>query len=213
MTINSWIHKEDSDKKIEKTKKLKKDLDKKSLENQKKKKEEVEILEKAEDNLFELQEMLDDWVLDYKTEDLVEDIVEFDFISQSEIDEIFDKIDEIENSKDIDNVIPKDLRITKEDYKKSLKDDEYRLQTIQKVNSALWIIVRKINPKSWVWINIMGWFLYALDKKLVKIQWNQIDLKNSLKNIELKKFWDKEKNLSFFQKIINFINEVLNSKK
>ncbi|NDK08834.1 hypothetical protein EOM39_06360 [Candidatus Gracilibacteria bacterium] len=155
--------------------------------------------------------MLEDGVLDYKTEELVEDIVEFDFITQSEIDEIFDKIDEIENTKDIDKILPDNLRITKEEYKKALNDDDFRVHTIQKVNNALGVIVRKINPKSGIGINIMGGFLYAIDRKLVKVQGNNIDVKNSLKRIDKKKFGDKDKNLSLFQKIVNFIKEIFNS--
>lgn len=208
---NPWVFKEDSDKKNEKLKKNEQEIKEKSLKESKKKKEEIEIQEKAEDNLFELKEMLEDWVLDYKTEELVEDIVEFEFISQSEIDEIFDKIDQIENSKDIDKVLPKSLRITKEEYKKALQDDGARVQTIKKVNSALSIIVREITPKSWVWINIIWWFLYSIDKKLAKVQEHHIDIKNSLKKVDLNKFWDKDKNLSLFQKIVNFIKEIFNS--
>lgn len=211
MTINSWIHKEDSDKKNEKVKKKEQEIKEKSLKEIKKKKEEIEIAEKAEDNLFELKEMLEDWVLDYKTEELVEDIVESEFISQSEMEEIFDKIDQIESTKDIDKIIPKALRITKEEYKKALKDDDTRTKAIVKVNAALAIIVRKINPKSSVWISIMGGFLYAIDKKLIKVQEHNIDVKNSLKNIDIKKFWDNDKDLSFFQKILNFIKDVFNS--
>jgi len=211
MTINPWVFKEDSDKKNEKQEKKKQEIKEKSLNESKKKKEEIDIQEKAEDNLFELKEMLEDWVLDYKTEELVEDIVEFEFITQSEIDEIFDKIDEIENTKDIDKILPDNLRITKEEYKKALTDDDFRVQTIQKVNNALWVIVRKINPKSWIGINIMWWFLYAIDRKLVKVQWNNIDVKNSLKGIDKKKFWRYEKDLSLFQKIVNFIKEIFNS--
>ncbi len=208
---NPWVFKEDSDKKNEKLKKKQQEIKEKSLDESKKKKEEIDIQEKAEDNLFELKEMLEDWVLDYKTEELVEDIVEFEFITQSEIDEIFDKIDEIESTKDIDKILPENLRITKDEYKKALSDDIFRVQTIQKVNNALWVIVRKINPKSWIGINIMWWFLYAIDRKLVKVQWNNIDVKNSLKGIDKKKFWDKDKNLSLFQKIVNFIKEIFNS--
>lgn len=208
---NPWIFKEDSDKEKEKLKKKEQEIKEKSLKESKKKKEEIDIQEMAEDNLFELKEMLEDWVLDYKTEELVEDIVEFEFISQSEIDEIFDKIDEIESTKDIDSIIPKAFRISKEDYKKALKDDEFRIKTIGKVNSALSIIIREINPKSWIWINIMWWFLYAIDKKLMKLQWNHIDVKNSLKKVDEKKFWKYEKNLSFFQKIMNFIKDVFNN--
>jgi len=211
MSINSGILKEESDKNIDKTKKKESEINKEKLEKVKKQKEKIEVQEQAESNLYELKNMLDKWVLDDKTEDLVEDIVDFDLISQKEIEEIFDKIDEIESTKDIDHILPKTLRITKEDYKNSLSNDDIRKKTIQKLNSALSIIVRKINPNSWVGISIFWWFLYAIDKKLVKVQENNIDIKNSLKNIDKNKFPNKDGDLNFFQKFYNFIKEIFNS--
>lgn len=205
MTIDSWIIKEDDDKKSQK-----KILDKPSKKI-KKKNEEIDIQEKAEDNLSELKQMLDKWELDESTEDLVEDIVNIESISQKEIEEIFDKIDEIESTRDIDELLPKEFRITKDDYKKSLNNDIYRAETIQKINSALSIIVPRITKKSWVWMNIFWSFLLVLDKKLVKIQEHSIDIKNSLKKVDKKIFLEKEKKSSFFRKIIEFIKEVYNS--
>lgn len=206
MTIDSWIFKEDDDKKKEKIKKKEIEAINKSLKENKKK--EIDIHEKAEDNLFELKQMVDKWIFDKKTEELVEDIVNIDSISQSEIEEIFDKIDEIESTKDIDEILPKELRITKNDYKKSLIDDNYRTETIQKLNSSLSIIVNRIAPKWWVWMHIFWWFLLGLDKKLVKIQENSIDIKNSLKKVDEKTILEKKENLSFFQKILKFIKEI-----
>lgn len=206
MTIDSWIFKEDDDKKKEKIKKNEKEAINKSLKENKKK--EIDIHEKAEDNLFELKQMVDKWIFDKKTEELVEDIVNIDSISQSEIEEIFDKIDEIESTKDIDEILPKELRITKNDYKKSLIDNDYRAETIKKLNLSLSIIVKKITPKQWVWMHILWWFLLGLDKKLVKIQENSIDIKNSLKKVDEKTILEKKENLSFFQRILKFIKEI-----
>lgn len=211
MSINSWILKEESDKNNEKLKKKEAEINKENLEKSKKQKEKIEVQEQAENNLYELKNMLDKWVLDDRTEDLVEDIVEFDVISQKEIEEIFDEIEEIENTKDIDKVIPKTFRITKDDYKKSLTDEVTRKHTIKKINSALSIIVTKINPKSSVWMNIIWWFLYVIDKKLVKIQENHIDIKNSLNKVEEKSSWKKYVKKSLGQKIIDFFREVINS--
>ncbi len=54
----------------------------------------------------------------------------------------------MEEIKNIDNYIPKELRITREDYSKALSDDIFRVQTITKLDSALTIIANKINPDS-----------------------------------------------------------------
>ncbi|MDD3302135.1 MAG: hypothetical protein PHN31_01140 [Candidatus Gracilibacteria bacterium] len=211
MSINSGILKEESDKNNEKLKKKEAEINKENLEKSKKQKEKIEVQEQAENNLYELKNMLDKGVLDDRTEDLVEDIVEFDVISQKEIEEIFDEIEEIENTKDIDKVIPKTFRITKDDYKKSLTDEVTRKHTIKKINSALSIIVTKINPKSSVGMNIIGGFLYVIDKKLVKIQENHIDIKNSLNKVEEKSSGKKYVKKSLGQKIIDFFREVINS--
>jgi hypothetical protein len=54
----------------------------------------------------------------------------------------------MEEIKDIDQYIPDELRISKEDYSKALTDDIFRVQTITKLDSALTLIANKINPDS-----------------------------------------------------------------
>jgi len=103
-----------------------------------------------------------------------------------EIEEIFTKIDEIEEIKDIDKYLPKENRISKEEYTKAIYDDIFRIQTLIKIKTALAILSTQINPENWFWINIFKWFLLVLDKNLIKIQENHIDIKNSLESIDLK---------------------------
>lgn len=207
--VNIWVLKEKESDNEKRKKKEIREIKEKDLSEAKKKKETIDTYEKAEKNLFELKQMLDKWILDDKTEDLVEDIIDFNVISQEEIDDIFKKIDEIESTKDIDNILPKDLRITKDEYKKALKDKIARKIALNKINNALSIIVRKINPKFGIWLNIMWWFLYTIDKKLVSIQENNIDVKNSLKKVDKNKSWSKKEKLSFFGFIKKFIKDFI----
>jgi hypothetical protein len=54
----------------------------------------------------------------------------------------------MEDIKDIDKYIPKELRITHDEYSKALHDDIFRVQIITKLDSALTLISRQINPDS-----------------------------------------------------------------
>jgi hypothetical protein len=69
-------------------------------------------------------------------------------IDENIIKEIFDKIDELDEVKDINKYIPEELRISKEDYLKALTDDIFRVQIITKLDSSLTLIANKINPDS-----------------------------------------------------------------
>ena len=59
-------------------------------------------------------------------------------------------------------------------------------------------------------MNLFSGFLSILDKNLILIQENTIDIKESLKEIDKKKFPKKEDKRTFWQKIIDFIKEIFN---
>jgi hypothetical protein len=65
-----------------------------------------------------------------------------------DIEVIFQKIDEIENMEKIDEYLPKEYRITKEEYKKALIDGIFRTQMLTKIDVALTIIYNQINPEA-----------------------------------------------------------------
>ena len=54
--------------------------------------------------------------------------------------EIFDNIDKIEDIKDIDNYLPSDLRVTKDQYQQAMVNEVYRTQTLVKIKTALTIL-------------------------------------------------------------------------
>jgi hypothetical protein len=89
-----------------------------------------------------MKEMVNDKDLELSLDQvqLIEKIIKNDEISQEQIDEILEKIDEIEKTENIDKYLPKEFRITSEEYKKALNDDIFRLQTITKINTALTIL-------------------------------------------------------------------------
>jgi hypothetical protein len=97
-----------------------------------------------------LEQLLDDENTNISIEDadLLKKVVEGAPISQEEIEEILEKIDEIENNDEVDKYIPQEFRITSEDYKQSLTDDIKRVKTITKLDTSLTILANHINPDS-----------------------------------------------------------------
>ncbi len=186
MSIESGKYKEE-EKKKKKISEKEKTFEKKKKLDLNKNKEKFKNFENSEKELNKLKTLLEEWKLDESTKQLIEKIVESDSISAEEIQEIFDKIDEIENDDNISKYLPQEFRITKDEYKKSLTSDIVRLQTLIKLSTALTILSNQINPDSSMWLNLFSGFIAVLDKNLIKIQENNIDIKNSLQKVENKK--------------------------
>lgn len=96
--------------------------------------------------------------------------------------EIFEKIDEIENMEDIDEYIPKDMRITKEEYAAALHDEEDYKQVLQKLHGVLGILASHVTPQTTGSINIFSGFVTLLDQNLVRLQEHHIDMQDALKD-------------------------------
>ena len=200
MSIEAWKFSEEEKKKKEKSEKEKKLQQAKILEQERIKKEAREQKENSQ-ILKRLEEMLEDWELSQDEIKELKQIVEKIDISQQEIDEILDKIEQLEDIEDIDNYLPKEFRITKDEYKKSLTDDIIRTKTVAKLNTALTILSEQLNADTWVWMNLFSGYMIILDKKLIKIQENNIDVKRSLEKIEEKKH--PKKKVSFWEKLFS----------
>lgn len=198
MWVEAWKLKEEEIKNKKITEKEKKINNEKKLEF-KKNKEKIIYSEKSEKELFELKNLLDINDIDPKTKILIEKVSGSDIIWEEEIKEIFEKIDEIENSEKIFTYLPKEFRITKDEYKKSLTNKIIRIKTITKLNTALAILSDHINPDSSLWMNLFSGFMLLLDKNLIIIQESNIDIKDSLEKIEE---WQKNKKQKTFWEII-----------
>jgi arginine utilization protein RocB len=103
-------------------------------------------------------------------------------ISFEEIKDVLAKIKQIEEINNIDEYLPKEYRITLEEYKKSLIDPVCRQKTIHKLNKALNILVQHINVVDNILYMFTGYLL--LDKNLQLLQENHIDIKNSLMRLD-----------------------------
>lgn len=150
--------------------------------------------------------MLDDWNLSENDIITIKNIVDNSDISDDEIEGILEKIDEIENTDDVDKYLPQEFRVSSEDYKQSLTDNIKRIQTLTKLNAWLTILVNHITPDSSMWLNLFSWYMAVLDKKLIKIQENTIDVKDSLQKVEDKK--NPPKKLSFWEMLKEFFLEI-----
>jgi len=176
----------------------------KTLEHQKVK-EKISVEIQAEEDLANLKELVEKGII---TKDIAEQIIDWEDIGEEAIKEIFEKIDQIDEIKDIDKYIPEELRVTKEDYSKALSDDIFRVQLITRLDSSLTLLANKINPDSAMWLNLFSGFLTVLDKNLIIVQENTIDIKENLKEVDEKKFWKKEDKRTVWQKIVDFIKEI-----
>jgi len=70
------------------------------------------------------------------------------------------------------------------------------------------MLSEQINPDSGTGMNLFSGYMIILDKKLINIQENTIDVKTSLENIEEKKHPKKE--LSLWEKIRDFFIDMFN---
>lgn len=201
---SAWVFAEQEKKYKEKSEKEKRKELLKVVE-QEKKKETLKESIKTEEALNKLRAMLDNWMqLSEFDRNIIEKVVDWSELTTKDIEDILDKIEEIEATEDIDKYIPKDNRITKWDYKKALVDEIFRAKIIVKVETSLWILALHIDQDSWVWLNLFSWYLALLDKRLVKLQENHIDIKNNLKNLDI----DFNKKLSLWKRIVKFIKKI-----
>lgn len=189
-------------------------LNEESLKNEnnkqldfKKQKEKIQVEIEIENDLEYLKDLIYNWIVSNET---AKKILSWEEISNDEIKEMFKKINQIEEIKDVDKYLPKEYRITQEQYLKAISDDIFRIKILTKLDYALTILVKQIIPDSSSWLNLFSGFIWILDKNLVLIQENTIDIKTWLKRIDEKKFSEKTDNRNLWKKIIDFIKKTFN---
>ncbi len=159
--------------KIEIERKTKKDYEQKELE--------VNIEKQwAKLDLETLQYFVEQWVLTKKT---LKDIKETNFLNEKIIKEMISKIDKIQEINNKKNILPSELLITENEYKQAIQNWEKRKQLLIKLDQSLTYLHQYSNKwdKFWLWLFT---FFSLLDKNLIKIQENTIDIKNSLISIK-----------------------------
>jgi len=176
MSIESWILNEEEKKKKEAIDNGKKLEHKKLLEHNRIK-EKIGIEIEAENKIWNLKDLISKWIISKET---ANSIIRWIDVDDETINDMFDKIEQIEDIEDIDNYLPKYLRVTKDEYKKALIEETFRIQIIIKINSALNLLSKHIKPNNALPINIFSVFLSIVDRKLIIVQENCIDLRDNL---------------------------------
>lgn len=140
--------------------------------------EEITKLSHIKIDLNNLKELIMNWTIDI---DVVDDLISWEEFDEETIEEIFEKIDEIEKIDDIDNLLPKQYRVTKEDYLLATKNINYKNTVVNKINQALDFIYMNSKWRS-RWAKVFWSFLFLLAENLQTIQENYIDIKDNLTN-------------------------------
>lgn len=170
---------------IEKEKKLKKlserekkDLLSKDMEFRKDKEKLLARIEK-EKNLSFLKSLVERGLIEVST---VEQVLDNAHLDSAAIAEIFEKIDEIESTHNVDTIFPRTYRISREEYLLALENPVSRLQTLTKIDASLVFIHDSLHPHANMGIlDFFSGFMTILDKNLVRIQEHTIDIKRSLR--------------------------------
>ncbi len=211
MNLEAWKLAEQDKKKKEKSEKQKVKEEKRIIEQQKKK-EEIREVVKANELLNILKDLLseENKQLTPEAKQVLEKAISWESLSENEIEEILNKIDEIENIDGIDDYLPKESRITKEEYKKAITDDKNRTKTMKKLDNVLTVLANQANPNSSMWLNLFSWYMAILNRRLVRIQDNHIDIKDSLEKVEEIENPKELKKLSWWQKFMKLVKEIFN---
>lgn len=142
-----------------------------------KKKEIIREEEAIANDLQKLRDLLEKHIID---DSLVNKVINHAELDHEEIEKIFDQIDAIEEIGNIDDYLPKEMRITKQEYAQATHDDKKLAEVELKIQKALNMLS---NNASWVsgWsVNLFSGFLTMLDKNLITIQEHHIDMQDSL---------------------------------
>ena len=175
---------------------------KKRLEAVRKKQtKEAEIqshLKKNKLSLSELQDLVKEGVISFEDKQTLEKISQDQKIDEKEMDDIVDnveikwlleQIEEIEKSLEDNDLIPKELKISKQDFLSAVKDPVKRQEVLQKIDDSIDIVVSNIgwptfktggNPFARRVRNLTN-LLFLTNKKTIDIQEHMIDLKNYLR--------------------------------
>lgn len=102
-------------------------------------------------------------------------------LETDEIEAIFEKIDAIDQIPEVEKILPKAFRLSKEEYVGALESEAMRKVALQKIDEALTHIYEYGNPNSLgATLGVFFSGFMMLNKNLVLVQEHTIDIKNSL---------------------------------
>lgn len=112
---------------------------------------------------------------------VIENILAWESVWLDKMKEILDKIDEI-HAINIDNkILPKELKITSQEYMDAFSDTTKKELLLSKINQALEYIYQSIGGANLTFsiFSFLSYNLY-LSKDIQFVQWNLIDVKNTI---------------------------------
>lgn len=139
----------------EKEKKRKKKIEQAADKEQQRRQEVSSYLSKNKIGLKELQELVKEGVVVINDKQLLERIARDEKLDDHELDDLLQdvqindiirKIEEIEKTMDIDKILPKELRVSPQDFKLACKDPMKRKEVVQKLDDGIDYIVPQISP-------------------------------------------------------------------
>lgn len=144
------------------------------------------IQESSDDSLSHLKDAIAHHDIDESVLKRVDEIATDGVLDKDEIQEILDIISEMESSEDIKKYLPTELIISQDEFTQALSDDNKRQEVLIKLDSALGHIYQQADGwTSSMWM--IGMVALVLDKKLVTLQENHIDIKDILEKKDGKK--------------------------
>ncbi|MDD2487736.1 MAG: hypothetical protein PHS92_05195 [Candidatus Gracilibacteria bacterium] len=111
---------------------------------------------------------------------IVARIITGEKLGNDEIREIFEKIEEIDEIQEINKILPEELRVTKENYMRALKDEDFKKEVLKRIDDSL----TYIQPTQSGFLDFFSGLVHSIDYSqddMIKIQENTIDIKESLK--------------------------------
>jgi len=155
-------------------------------------------LSKSKLSLNELQELIKEWVVTINDKQLLQKIAkdgvledhELDsFLQDIHINDLLHKIEEIEQTTDIDAILPKELRVQPKDFTLACKDPIKRKEVLHRLDDGIDYIVPQVTPSFKSWgnpfarrVTNLSNLVFLTHKKIVDIQWHMIDIKNYLRS-------------------------------
>ncbi|MDR3168216.1 MAG: hypothetical protein LBU27_00160 [Candidatus Peribacteria bacterium] len=162
----------------------------KELDEQKKKQHQEQLgkqyekqrhLNQTKLEVQELKYLVETGAIDKQTfETIVEDgiITDKEFeevLSKLDIQKLFEKLEEIEKA-DEEHLIPKVLKVNKQEYLQAFQSPQKREEVLQKFDDALNIICNTMHGGQTMHGNLFSTSTYMLSQKLIPVQENIIDL-------------------------------------
>jgi len=112
--------------------------------------------------------------------DTVEQMLDGTDLDSAAIADIFEKIDTILATPDVDRILPERFRVTKDEYLRALQDALVRKDVLRKMDASLVFIHSSAHPHAFSGLDFFSMFMPILNKNLVTIQENTIHIKRSL---------------------------------